>query len=328
MIRKPRLTYEEVARAIVSLLRKGQNPSLDAIHEAVGNRGSRTTVHKFKNQWMERLGQQDAVNLLPATVPKELMPMIDELWGVAVDQAGRAHAEDKAALESMASRAREAEHEQAAALEDTRQALLETRHALEREKDRSRALVDKVGALERVEADLKHRLIAAENRIKDLTDAREHDRLHYDQLLEAERSEHRRQLEHLQQQVTDITAQKELEIRRSDKDIDFFQRQLANERDEKEALKKEHASSLNFLQRQVDAKSQQYAKMEARYDDQVKAAEVSRLEWGRERELLVERAELASQEVTRLEEERQALTSQISSLQTQLDATQLNGEEE
>lgn len=314
MARNPRITYEEVVRAIFKLLQKGQNPTHDAIHQLLGNRGSRSTVHKFKKQWMEGLGDQDAVNLLPATVPKELMPMVDELWGLAVDQAGRAHSEDKTSLEAMATQAQKAQQEAEAELADVQQQLQDSRHALERQQDKTDTLTEKVAALERVEADLRRQLQAALDRVNDLSRAREQDRLQYDQLLKNERSEHGRQLEHLHQQVADITAQKELEILRSDKDIAYFQNQVAQERDAITALKKEHANSTAFLQSQLDARSQQYAKMEQRYDDQVNVYEKAQQAWEKERASLAERAEVAENKVHELAEVRASLTSQVSQL--------------
>ena len=320
MARNPRITYEEVVRAIFKLLQKGQNPTHDAIHQLLGNRGSRSTVHKFKKQWMESLGDQDAVNLLPATVPKELMPMVDELWGLAVNQAGKAHTEDKAALEAMTQRAQESQQELERELSDVHEQLQETRHALDRQQDRSETLTDKVSALERVEADLKQQLQAALNRIEDLSQAREQDRLQYDQLLTNERSEHRRQLEHLQQQVTDVTAQKDLEIQRSDKDINYFQNQVALERGAKDAVVKEHSQNMAFLQRQLDAKAQQYAKMEARYEKQVAIYESAEQTWSKERQSLVERMQLAEHKAQQFAEERAALSSQVLQLQDSMES--------
>lgn len=320
MARNPRITYEEVVRAAYKLLQKGQNPTHDAIHQLLGNRGSRSTVHKFKKQWLEKLGDEDAVNLLPATVPKELMPMVDELWGLAVDQAGRAHAEDKSALEAMASQAKQAQIEAETELAEVRQQLQEARHALDRQEDRCITLTDKAASLERLEADLRHQLQSANDRVEDLTRAREQDRLQYDQLLANERSEHRRQLEHLQQQVADLTAQKELEIQRSDKDIAYFQNQLALERDATTAAKQEHANDRVFLQRQLEAKSQQYAKMEARYDDQVLAFEKAQKAWEDERESLAEQVRLAEDKVYQLAEDRAALTSQVAQLKESLES--------
>jgi len=349
MARQPTVTYEEVVRAAFKLLQKGQNPTLESIHQLVGNKGSRTTIHKYKKQWLETMGEVDMVHLLPATVPKALMPAVDELWGLAVHEAGKAHAEDKHTLETMAVEAKKRQESAEGELQKQYADLQELEHLRDRLLDQVSSLKDQLGAREESERDLRLQLSAANNRITDLEQARETDRQHYDQLLTNEKAEHKRQLEHLQQQVDDANAIKDKEIERSDREIDYCRMQVARERDVLRDTKAEHERATNFLERQLDARNVQNSDLQKRLDALEDQVDQERKAWTDEKatlqstldQLRGEHGALSAQlekldemhrqdqaELAAANTRNEALSAQVNDLTRQLNQLQNHGEGE
>lgn len=117
------VTREDVDNAIISLLLKGTNPSIDAIRLALGKeagmregqrKGSPNTVAKFKKEWTSEVAENRAIPL-PAHIPEAALEVIYHFWGVVSSEATRSFELEKnkilkseqAALE-LAGRATEA----------------------------------------------------------------------------------------------------------------------------------------------------------------------------------------------------------------------------
>src|SRR5438445_1671859 len=102
------LYKSEVKKARDSLIALGKNPSVDAVRIALGNTGSKTTIHKYLKELDEDDGGdgrkapvsealQDLVARLAAQLQEEANLRVDQIQAQGADK-DRLHAEAMAAL--------------------------------------------------------------------------------------------------------------------------------------------------------------------------------------------------------------------------------------
>lgn len=73
------LSKEEVAQARAGLLAQGQYPSVDAVRVALGNTGSKTTIHKYLKELDEEQGGAIAAGVRPSTISDALHDLVERL---------------------------------------------------------------------------------------------------------------------------------------------------------------------------------------------------------------------------------------------------------
>lgn len=73
------LSKEEVEQARASLLAQGQYPSVDAVRVALGNTGSKTTIHKYLKELDEEQGGGSAGGVRPSTISDALHDLVERL---------------------------------------------------------------------------------------------------------------------------------------------------------------------------------------------------------------------------------------------------------
>lgn len=73
------LSKEEVAQARAGLLAQGQYPSVDAVRVALGNTGSKTTIHKYLKELDEEQGSAIAAGVRPSTISDALHDLVERL---------------------------------------------------------------------------------------------------------------------------------------------------------------------------------------------------------------------------------------------------------
>lgn len=73
------LSKEEVAHARDGLLAQGQYPSVDAVRVALGNTGSKTTIHKYLKELDEEQGGTVAAGGRPSTISDVLHDLVERL---------------------------------------------------------------------------------------------------------------------------------------------------------------------------------------------------------------------------------------------------------
>lgn len=79
------VSYETVKQTALKLLSQGEAPSVQRIRDSLGT-GSNTTIAEHLKIWRENYAKQN-VHTLPAQMPKEIIPAMESLWQVAVEQA-------------------------------------------------------------------------------------------------------------------------------------------------------------------------------------------------------------------------------------------------
>lgn len=91
---------KDVARAAVRLIGQGAKPTVDAVREAVGGRGSRTTIHKHLKAFLDDFSRR-GLTVLPSSIPEPLLPIIEDFWSQALAKAGERYDEDRGGWESQ-----------------------------------------------------------------------------------------------------------------------------------------------------------------------------------------------------------------------------------
>lgn len=99
------LTRVDIKRARDSLIAQGMHASIDAIRIALGNTGSKTTIHRYLKELEEEEGAsltraaslsdaiQDLVARLAARLHEEAQVRVDQQAAAAAAQRQQAHAE-------------------------------------------------------------------------------------------------------------------------------------------------------------------------------------------------------------------------------------------
>src|SRR5690554_953330 len=100
MARPSVISYEDVRRVCLKMMGSGDWPTNQAIYEALGRRGGMGTIQKHRSAFFESLKDR-GLEALPAALPKDLVPLIEEWWNLSVQHAGEAHSEERRHLEDQ-----------------------------------------------------------------------------------------------------------------------------------------------------------------------------------------------------------------------------------
>lgn len=221
--------FSDVKRARDALIAEGRRPSIDAVRAALGNTGSKTTIHRYLRQIEAEEGGEKP------SVSDAILVLVTQL---ADQLQGEADAQVEAIRVQMAEQ--QAQHERvqselAAELADARQVLDAVSRQLESSKQDLAGLNDRLGAeriarhtAEQRSLDLGERLADAERHQASLEekhrharDALEHYRTASKEQREQENRRHEQQVQALQvelRQAQLATAVKQEELSRLNKE--------------------------------------------------------------------------------------------------------------
>ena len=172
------LSRLDIKRARDSLLAKGQHPSIDAIRIALGNTGSKTTIHRYLKELEEEEGAAlkragttsdailDLVGRLAARLHEEAQAVVDQQVTAATAQRQQVRAEaDKLSADLVALRAELAQAhatiaKERAAHSDTQAALqqrtIEAERSAQQVQDLTARLAEHEGFRRSLEEKLQH----------------------------------------------------------------------------------------------------------------------------------------------------------------------------
>ncbi|MET0026456.1 MAG: DNA-binding protein [Candidatus Thiodiazotropha sp.] len=148
-------TAEQVAQAAHQMLRAGQGQAISqrAILEAIGNRGSMTTIHQALTQWWQDLGDHlEQLEYLQGFPPEALSPLLEAFAVIRAQAEAQARAEYETATQSAREEVAAAQAERIAAQEALAQAR-EQIQILQHEIDQRVGERDKLTAQLRSETD-------------------------------------------------------------------------------------------------------------------------------------------------------------------------------
>ena len=212
-----RLYKSEVQSARDKLLREGTNPSIDAVRIALGNTGSKTTIHRLLKEI--EADEADAAAVTGEAVSEALQALVGQLAGqlrqeaeatVAAGQA-RADASVQAAeaeIGRMTAQARDASEQiqrLQTALDGTQQRLVSADQAL---RDRDTVIVglhERTAGLERQLAEREAHLASMDAKHQQARDALDHFRLASREQRETEARQHEQAVQALQVELRRAT---------------------------------------------------------------------------------------------------------------------------
>lgn len=219
------LYQSEVKKARDALIAQGKHPSVDAVRVALGNTGSKTTIHKYLKELGEAEGEaggreasisealQDLVARLAAQLHEESHARIAEVEAQSLEK-DRRRAESLAALQK--------DYEELAGQRDRSDTILKQEQAAH-ERTRTALQNESIArhTAEQQVADLKERL--AENEVHRLSIEEKHKHTrealeHYRQSVKEQRDQdHRRHEQQIQQQQAEIRQlQQSLVVKQDD----------------------------------------------------------------------------------------------------------------
>ena len=219
------LYKSDVKKARDALVAQGKHPSVDAVRIALGNTGSKTTIHKYLKELEEEEGGaggrkaslsealQDLVERLAAQLQEEANARIDAFRAEQAEHE-KHHAEALTAAQRETKHWRDQAQQLEAALQNERAAHAQTRETLQRE-----AIAHHTA--EQHAADIKERLAENEAHRRSLEEKHQHARDaldHYRQSVKEQRDQdqrrHEQQLQQLQAELR--TAQQTIAIKQEE----------------------------------------------------------------------------------------------------------------
>ncbi|WP_028562268.1 DNA-binding protein [Paenibacillus pinihumi] len=137
------VTKEEIFEAADAMAAEGKTPRIEGIREALGTRGSFSTIKKYLNEWKEQVGQleESRAIIVPQAITDRLQQFGTVLWSAAVELAAEGVRVEREEL-AKAKNDMEEEQRETVAFADTlskeadllRQKILELEGALVAEK--------------------------------------------------------------------------------------------------------------------------------------------------------------------------------------------------
>lgn len=275
------VTYEEVRRAAVRRIRRAQPISADAIRTDLGDRGSKTTILKHLNSWRETL-DEDNLEVLPASVPGELINELESIWNLAQTLAEDNLANYKAELEASNQQAREYAAEAQQRAQASEQRIVELTSKLNAATDDNKRLElqledyrESIAGLRAEVAELKETVGARDRQL-------EQERVEAQQRQEAaltqQRQEYEAELQRINNQVqseregwqrretellereASAKAQAEAEYDRTERQVNYWIRQVDEERQRNQSMAESYErrikkleADLNIAQRRGDS---------------------------------------------------------------------------
>lgn len=224
------LYHFDVKKARDTLLAQGRHPSVDAVRVALGNTGSKTTIHKYLKKLEAEEGERD----------NRKAPISDALQDIVARLAAQLHDEANERVSVIQTAVKEKEREHVVIVAGLRQELVSLEEQLRLAKDQ----VEEIG---RAHADTGNRLQqeaisrhTAQQQVIGLQERLAENEVHR-QSLEEKHTHARNSLEHYRQSVKE---QRDQDLRRHEQQLQQVQAEL---RQQQHTLvqKQEEATRLN-----------------------------------------------------------------------------------
>lgn len=309
------LYKSDVQRARDSLRAEGKNPSVDAVRVALGNTGSKTTIHRYLKELEEEDGQGLGAKIAVSDALKDLVALL----------AQRLHAEAEIVVAQAQERFQAELHERTQALELARQeadglsaqlqrteTLLQTeREAGEAARSHLASRTTELAQLEERTAGLTARLAEHESHARSLEQKHEHAREaleHYRTSVKDQREQEQRRHEHQVQELQVALRQANEALTTKNHDLVQLNRDNGQWLERHTRLEKEVAQLRQTIQTQqgeldgLRLTAAEYQALQLRWSQDTQALEAARQELAQVRTELVqerERRERAETETLR-----------------------------
>lgn len=224
------LYQSDIKKARDALLARGRYPSVDAVRVALGNTGSKTTIHKYLKELETEEGSGDG----------RKAPISDALHDIVVRLAARLHEEADERTSAFESRNAEQEREHAAAVNNFEKELVALKQQLRQARDDG---IEEIRTHTQTRSSLQNETImrhTTQQQVADLQERLAENEAHR-RSLEEKHAHARDSLEHYRQAVKE---QRDQDQRRHEQQIQQLQAELRQQQ-QAVVLKQEEATRLN-----------------------------------------------------------------------------------
>lgn len=224
------LYQSDIKKARDALLAQGRYPSVDAVRVALGNTGSKTTIHKYLKELETEEGSGDG----------RKAPISDALHDIVVRLAARLHEEADERTSAIESRSVERERDHAAAVGNYEKELAALQQQLRQARDDG---IEAIRTHTQTRSSLQNETIlrhTAQQQVADLQERLAENEAHR-RSLEEKHAHARDSLEHYRQSVKE---QRDQDQRRHEQQTQQLQAELRQQQ-QAVVLKQEEATRLN-----------------------------------------------------------------------------------
>lgn len=301
----------EVKQARDSLLAQGLSPSIDAIRVALGNTGSRSTIHRHMKDLEAEEGRggaagqgvSDALQHLVAQLAEQLRTEADERIAKAQAACDTAIAQAQATLAEQAKEGRGLSDQLQrieTRLRDEREAHAATQEELQQERTQSATLIERIAGLEARLQERDTHVVSLESKHQQAREALEHFRQSSREQREAELRRHEHQVQSLQvelRQAQDLLTSKNQDVLHLNRENARLSEQYAERDKALRELQRRHdqaattVKELTAVKREAETVARQWAEthteleqLRSEFQRREAAWEVERTAWQQERE--------------------------------------------
>jgi len=227
--RNPSVSYAEFRRVFIRLVGTKAAATYDDLHRELGGTCSRGTIKKYRDRCLDEF-RANGMNVLSESLPKELVPLVDELWALALHKGGEAWSEERAQVEGQLSELKnrltiEAEERQElVSILDQRDRQIESLQS--QVINQEGRLKDQLKLAEQLEAQIRQLGQQIERERSEYAKALSEQKSQFDH----ERAEWEREREHLKTEVSSALKREESEHARNQKQVDHWILQVDQER--------------------------------------------------------------------------------------------------
>jgi colicin import membrane protein len=235
------ITLNDVIRAAVTLLQRGENPSVRNVRRELGDTGSPNTIQEHLAAWRQQINAE-SLSVLPSSLPSSLIEPLETLFAMAIHEAEKNYQRERQAALEYADAA------QAESNSWQQKALIAEQARLDLERTASEQL-RQIESLTRDNIELKERLITLESKFDQrhaeavTTQERLIIQLHH------EREERRRDQETFETKLANAEGRIAVEAQRADGQQMHWIRQVDLARTETHEARAQTQS----LQRRIDS---------------------------------------------------------------------------
>lgn len=247
---KPLVTYEDFKRSWMRITAKGRHASLDSIYEDVGRQSSKSTLQKYRNRLLAELNDK-GVEILPATIPPDMVPLIEEFFTKSVAIAAQSYQADRNDLERQIERARSEAIELQETLNEANRIKREQADLLESLQNAKSHLQDE---LEQKQSDfvaVSEQRSSLSERIDRLKELHKSEMAALRQHHEAQQQDWELKLRASERHLNEQTDRANQAIIRADKNADYFLLQIRDEKDKSDRVEKNLQTTITRLSEQL-----------------------------------------------------------------------------
>lgn len=222
-------TYEDFKRSWMRITANGRHASLDAIYEDLGRRGSKSTLQKYRVALLKELSDKGA-EILPATIPPDMVPLIEEFFTKSVAIAGEVYQSHRKDLERQLEQAFTERTDVKGDLKESERIRREQASLIESLQGDKEKLQASVHTKNTNLIAMSEKKAVLESEIESQRKLHEKELEHINQEAGARYQSLKDRLEGVQRQANDEKARADKAVKQSDGNADYFLLQIDDER--------------------------------------------------------------------------------------------------